>query len=98
MASRKTIGIAPLVIGILMAGNAAIQLIQTMPQTNWTAAPVIYSIVMLIGSLAAIVIGARILLGLEEVEQDSEKSTKTAIVFGALAVIAFGVGVWLALA
>lgn len=49
------------------------------------------TIALLIGLLAAIVIGARLLLGLKEVESDGEKSTKTTTVFGALAVIAFRV-------
>lgn len=90
MPSRKAVGAAPLITGILLAFQSAV----TMVQSGLS----LWSVPGFVGGCAAIVIGLGILLEWNTFEQDlTERNQSSAALLG-LAAVAFFVGAAIAIA
>ncbi|WP_152424895.1 hypothetical protein [Natronococcus jeotgali] len=81
MSEQRRVGIAPLVIGVVLLGQSLSQLVQT----GFS----IWAVVSLIGSVAAIFVGAKILLT-EDVDSNGRKESTTAL--ASIALLSFIVG------
>lgn len=89
MASKKAIGIAPLVTGVGLAGQSITELLQTGASLSAVSG--------LIGGCAAIFVGAGILLEWRDFStQTTESNTPIAVVWGGLALFSFVIGATLA--
>ncbi|WP_152424961.1 hypothetical protein [Natronococcus jeotgali] len=81
MPKQRRVGVAPLVIGVVLLVQSLSQLVQN-GQSIWAA-------VSLIGSVAAIFVGAKILLT-EDVDSNGRKESTTAL--ASIALLSFIVG------
>jgi hypothetical protein len=90
MASKKRVGIAPLIMGIMIAGQSLPQLLRS-GLSVWTVSSVI-------GGFAAIFVGLGILLEWEGFGTDTNGSSRTStLVLAGIAVFSVGGGIILAL-
>ena len=82
MSSKKGIGIAPLIMGIMLAGQSLPQLLQN-GLSLWTGSSVV-------GGCAAIFVGLGILLEWDEFSTETTESNRRAtLVLAGLAVLSF---------
>lgn len=86
MPSRKTVGAAPLLTGLLLASNASRAIVQTGPS--------LWSVPSLVGGCAAVLVGLGILLEWGSFETDGdEPGTLAHLALVGLAVVSVAVGV-----
>lgn len=90
MPSKKAVGAAPLITGILLAVESAGAIVQSGLS--------LWSVPGLLGGCAAVVIGLRILLEWDTFDQEPTGSIRSSAALLGLAAVAFFVGAALAIA
>jgi hypothetical protein len=90
MSSKKAVGVAPLVTGLLLAGQSFEQSV--------LRDPALWSIAGLVGGCAAILVGVGILSGWREFEVETDTSNQnTSLALAGISVLCFAGGVALAI-